>query len=150
AASPTPRSSSARSMCSASSCRSSCPKPPANPCRIKDKTVMARARGPGSNGRTRMTPADFMREYEAAANRHDLQAMLAMIADDAIFWFSDQSAHVGKLAIASAIQSNFDAIKNEQYRIENLNWLAASDDIAACVYEFRWSGEVNGKPASGG
>jgi len=91
-----------------------------------------------------------MREYEAAANRHDLQAMLAMIADDAIFWFSDQSAHVGKLAIASAIQSNFDAIKNEQYRIENLNWLAASDDIAACVYEFRWSGEVNGKPASGG
>lgn len=91
-----------------------------------------------------------MRQYEAAANRHDLKALLEMIADDAIFWFSDRSAHVGKDAIARAIQANFNAIKNEEYRITDLAWLAATDDLAVCVYEFRWSGEVSGKPASGG
>ena len=97
-----------------------------------------------------MSPAEFMRAYATAANRHDLEAMLEMIADDAIFWFSDRSSHVGKDAIARAIQINFDAIKNEEYRITDLTWLAESSDIAACVYEFHWSGEVAGKPASGG
>ena len=97
-----------------------------------------------------MSPTEFMQEYESAANRHDLEAMLDMIADDAIFWFSDGSVHIGKDAIARAIQSNFDAIKNEDYRITDLSWLTSSDDIAACVYEFHWSGEVAGKPASGG
>ena len=97
-----------------------------------------------------MLPTELMRAYEAAANRHDLKTILEMTADDAIFWFSDRSAHVGKDAIARAIQTNFDAIKNEQYRITDLTWLAASEDIAACVYKFRWSGEVAGKAASGG
>ena len=32
-----------------------------------------------------MSPTEFIRAYEAAANRHDLEAMLAMIADDAVF-----------------------------------------------------------------
>jgi len=91
-----------------------------------------------------------MREYEAAANRRDLNGLLGMIADDAIFWFSDRSAHVGKDAIGRAIRSNFDTIKNESYRITDLIWLASSEDVAACVYEFHWSGEVSGKPASGG
>jgi ketosteroid isomerase-like protein len=96
-----------------------------------------------------MSPTEFIRAYEAATNAHDLEATLDMIADDAIFLFSDQASHVGKDAIRAAIQANFNAIKAEKYGINDLMWLASSEDVGACVYEFDWVGEVNGKPASG-
>ena len=96
-----------------------------------------------------MSPADFMRLYEAAANAHDLEAILNLIADDAVFLFSDGSAHIGKAAVKKAIQANFDAIKNETYRISQITWLGQSDGFAACVYGFEWSGTIEGKPAGG-
>ena len=76
-----------------------------------------------------MSPSDFMNEYEAVTNAHALDALLELIADDAIYLFSNQTAHVGKPAIRRAIQANFEA--------------------AACVYEFEWSGTVNGVLVSG-
>ena len=97
-----------------------------------------------------MSPTDFMKAYELATNSHDLDAVLNLIASDAIYFFSDRSAHVGKTAIRRAIQTNFEAIEAEVYRISHLKWLARSDDVAACVYEFEWSGRIDGKPASGG
>jgi uncharacterized protein (TIGR02246 family) len=96
-----------------------------------------------------MSPADFMRLYESAANAHDLEAMLNLIADDAVFLFSDGSAHIGKDAIRKAIRANFDAIESETYRISRLIWLAESDEVAACVYAFEWSGTIRGRRESG-
>jgi ketosteroid isomerase-like protein len=90
-----------------------------------------------------------MRRYESATNAHDLEAVLNLIADDAVYLFSNQSSHFGKPSIRRAIETNFAAIKNESYRIEGLIWLASSEDVAACAYEFHWTGEVDGKPASG-
>jgi len=96
-----------------------------------------------------MSPDAFMRTYEAATAAHELEATLALIADDAVYLFSNESSHVGKPAIREALHTNFAAIKAEDYRLEGLRWLATSDDVAACVYEFVWSGEINGEPASG-
>jgi ketosteroid isomerase-like protein len=90
-----------------------------------------------------------MRAYETTTNAHDLEALLELIADDAIYLFSDRSSHIGKASIGRAIQINFDAIEGETYRIQHLKWLATSEDVAACVYEFDWSGRIEGKPASG-
>lgn len=96
-----------------------------------------------------MSPAGFMRAYEAVTNAHDLDATLELIADNAVYLFSDQTAHVGKNAIRDVLRANFDTIKYEVYRIEDLTWLAVSDDVATCVYEFHWSGEIDGRPAGG-
>ena len=96
-----------------------------------------------------MSPAEFMRTYEAAANAHDLESTLGMIADDAVYLFSDQSSHIGKAAIAKALKANFDALQLETYRMRNMTWLAASDEVAACVYQFDWTAEIDGQPASG-
>jgi uncharacterized protein (TIGR02246 family) len=96
-----------------------------------------------------VSPTEFMHAYEAATNGHDLEGTLALIADDAVYLFSDQSSHVGKDAIRAVLQANFNAIRNEAYRIHDLRWLAASEEVAACVYTFDWSGEIDGKPASG-
>jgi ketosteroid isomerase-like protein len=97
-----------------------------------------------------MSPAEFMRAYEAATNAHDIETLLDLIADDAIYLFSNRSSHIGKPAVRKAILANFEAIEAEVYRIRNLKWLATSDEVAACVYEFEWSGRMDGKPATGG
>lgn len=96
-----------------------------------------------------MTPDDFMRRYEAATASHDLEATLALIADDAIYLFSNQTSHFGKAEIEAVLRRNFEAIKAETYEIRDLTWLAVSDEVAACLYEFHWSGVFNGQPASG-
>lgn len=96
-----------------------------------------------------MSPSEFMREYETITNAHDTEALIDLIADDAIYLFGNQSSHVGKDAVRKAIQANFDALKAEKYRIHDLVWPAHSDDVAACVYEFDRAGEINGMPASG-
>ena len=97
-----------------------------------------------------MSPSEFMRRYEAATNSHDLEATRAMIADDAVYLFSDGTVHAGKAAIALALAANFEAIRNEAYRISSLTWLVDTAAAAVCVYEFDWSGEIDGKPAAGG
>jgi len=96
------------------------------------------------------TPEDLMREYESAANRHDLEATLGLIDADAVYLFSDGSAHVGKQAVERAIRRNFESIREEIYRIDNLTWLVKGEDAAACVYDFAWTGMINGQPAGGG
>jgi ketosteroid isomerase-like protein len=97
-----------------------------------------------------MTPAEFMREYLNLARTRDIQALLALIDDNAVFLFSNQSSHFGKDAIRNAIGANFDAIRNEDHEISDLTWLASSNDVAVRAYEFAWAGEIDGAPASGG
>lgn len=94
-------------------------------------------------------PAEFMRRYAENTDAHRLEATLAMIADDAIYLFSDGSSHVGKPAIAEVLEKNFAAIVGETYRIGGTRWLVNGGEAAACVYVFEWSGTIEGKPASG-
>ena len=96
-----------------------------------------------------MNPAQLMNEYESATRDHDLDRVLECIDDEAIYWFSNQTCHIGKPAVAKAIQANFDAIKAEDYRIVDLQWVLRTDDSAVCLYRFIWSGVIDGKPAQG-
>lgn len=95
------------------------------------------------------TPDEFMREYECVTNSHDLQAALSLIDEEAIYLFSDGSVHIGKQAIEKVLRRNFELIQDEEYSLDNLTWILDTDDTAACLYDFSWSGIVNGEPASG-
>ena len=96
-----------------------------------------------------MSPNEFLKRYEAATGAQDLEGTLSLIAEDAIYLFSDQTSHVGKSAIKQVLVSNFASIQDETYRLDNVRWVASSDSVAACVYEFNWSGVIDGRPASG-
>ena len=96
-----------------------------------------------------MTAAEFIREYEAASRAHELERTLSLIDDDAIYWFSDGTSHVGKAAIERAIRNNFETIKDGDFAITDIVWVIESADVAACTYRFTWSGLVHGTPASG-
>lgn len=96
-----------------------------------------------------MTPTDFLRLYETSTAKGGVELTLGLIADEAVYWFSDGSVHVGKPAIERVLRRNHDLILNETYRISDVVWLAETDDVAACTYRFDWSGQIHGTPASG-
>jgi uncharacterized protein (TIGR02246 family) len=79
----------------------------------------------------------------------DLNGMLELIADDAAYFWSSGDALFGKAAIAKGLQRNFSAIRNDTYETFDLTWVAKSDDVAACIYAFRWTGEIDGKAVGG-
>jgi ketosteroid isomerase-like protein len=96
-----------------------------------------------------MTPTDFIREYEWSGRLGGVERTMQCVDTDALYWFSDGSAHVGKEAVQRVIQRNKDLIRDETYRIVQLRWLAESADVAVCVFRFEWSGVIHGSPASG-
>jgi uncharacterized protein (TIGR02246 family) len=96
-----------------------------------------------------MSPSEFLSCYETATGSQDLEGTLNLIAEDAVFLFSNGTTHLGKPAIRQALAANFATIKDEIYRLSDVHWLATSDNIAACVYNFNWSGIIDGEPACG-
>jgi ketosteroid isomerase-like protein len=76
---------------------------------------------------------EFVRAYERATNSHDITQLVALIAPDAVYWFSDGS-HRSREAILSAIAETFATIHNEIYQINDLEWIAHSNDDAVCRY----------------
>lgn len=90
----------------------------------------------------------FVRAYEEAANSRDLVRLASMIAPDAVYWFSDGS-HRGRNAVLGAIEGTFATIRDEVYRIEELEWVVHGEGQAVCRYRFAWTGTVDGRPRSG-
>jgi ketosteroid isomerase-like protein len=90
----------------------------------------------------------FIRGYEQATNEHDFTLLAPLIADDAVYWFTDGS-HRGRAEIEAAVSRTFATIRDEVYEIHDLEWVAVSAESAVCRYRFRWSGLVDGQPASG-
>lgn len=95
------------------------------------------------------TPDALIEAYERATNSHDLEATLALVAEEAVYLFSNQAVHVGKEEIARALQRNFDLIQDETYSTAGLTWLVETEEVAVCVYDYAWTGTIHGKPASG-
>lgn len=94
------------------------------------------------------TPTAFVRAYEQATNSHDLTRLAPLIAADAVYWFSDGS-HRGRDAVLAAIAETFATIRDEVYRIDDLEWITADHGQAVCRYRFTWTGTVDGQPKSG-
>jgi ketosteroid isomerase-like protein len=95
------------------------------------------------------SPGDYKRELVRRMNDKDLAGTLELIADDAIYFWSNGTAMFGKAAIGAALQQTFDGIQNDTYETLDLIWLVETEDVAACVFRFQWAGEIDGKPASG-
>lgn len=89
-----------------------------------------------------------LRRYEQATNSHDIDRVVPLIAEDAVYWFSDGS-HEGLDEIAGAIKRTFDVIHDEEYAIRDLEWVVLTADHAVCRYRFFWTGVVDGQPRSG-
>ena len=94
------------------------------------------------------SPEEFIHSYEEALRSHDQARVLELIDDDAVYFFSNETQHIGKSAIAEAIGRNFEIIKCEQYEMSNLRWLVKNES-AVVIFDYAWSGLINGEQASG-
>ncbi len=92
---------------------------------------------------------EFIHDYEAALATQDWDQVSPLIHDDCVATFSE-GTHIGKSQVESAFQKTFDLIEDETYRISNVHWAIRSESIAVVVYNFEWSGIINGVRASGG
>lgn len=86
---------------------------------------------------------EFIKNYEIATNSHDFSKVKPLIEDNAIFYFSDGS-FTGVDNIRQAFEKTWEKVKNEIYLIKDVEWLVNSDKVAVCVYNFHWTGSIDG------
>ncbi len=96
-----------------------------------------------------MSCESFVSDYEAALATQDWAVVAPLIADDARVVFSDGTLLAGKEAIRAAYERNFASIEGEEFRVSNIHWLLKSDQAAAYMFEFHWTGLIQGRVASG-
>jgi ketosteroid isomerase-like protein len=95
-----------------------------------------------------MRPEDVLDLYETKIKLRSFDELAPLIADDAVFWFSDGS-HYGMDEIRAAFERTWRKVQDEVYWLENLRWVAVSDDAASCIYAFHWKGLWDGKAFEG-
>ncbi len=86
----------------------------------------------------------FFKAYEKAANSRDFTNVTPFIADAAVFWFTN-GEFKGKPAIQKAFEDTYTSIQDEIYTISDIEWIASNYWVAACMYNFKSDGLVNGK-----
>jgi len=96
-----------------------------------------------------VTPAETKREMVRRMLAKDLPATMELIADDAVYFWSNGSAMFGKPAIEAAMKANFDTLVGDTYSVHDVTWVAETDDVAACVFRFQWTAIVDGQQVSG-
>ncbi len=85
-----------------------------------------------------------MSAYERATNTCNFDAVAPLIADNAVYWFTDVSVQ-GLEEIRRAFEETWASIRDETYTLDHLQWLITTDEVALCIYHFHSRGEVNGK-----
>ena len=96
-----------------------------------------------------MEPEDFIRAYERALATQDWNQVEPLIHANACITFSDGTVHKGKSEVKRAFENNFSIIQDETYSMLNVHWVLRSVETAAYLFDFHWSGYINGKPAQG-
>jgi RimJ/RimL family protein N-acetyltransferase/ketosteroid isomerase-like protein len=94
------------------------------------------------------TPEQTLACYEAALAARNLEAIEQLMDNEACFLFSE-GTYFGRKAIGAAIAHTFATIKDETYRISDVQWIYRSPDAALCTYQFNWTGMIDCQSCSG-
>jgi ketosteroid isomerase-like protein len=96
-----------------------------------------------------MTAEEFIDVYEQALATQRWTSVEQLIHEDASVTFSTGAVHKGKEAVRSAFERNFSAIEGERYRISNVHWIMRASDVAVYLFDFQWTGRIDGRDAAG-
>ena len=96
-----------------------------------------------------MCPKEFVHQYEKALASQEWTAVEPLVHPDICVTFSNGVSHRGKYAVRHAYEQNFSLIKEEEYNITNVHWVFKNESIAVYLFEFSWTGIIEGKDASG-
>ncbi len=96
-----------------------------------------------------LTPVDFIQSYEKALSTQNWDNVQDLIHPDCVVTFTN-GTYKGKPAVEQVFRKNFELIKNENYSITNIHFVIEKPDYAVFIFNYNWSGIINGKPAKGG
>ena len=96
-----------------------------------------------------MNPANALSAYIEALNTQSWEQIEPQVAEDAVFIFTEDT-FTGHAAARTAFEKTFALIQDEHFSLHDLIWTVVTDNVAACRYEFRWRGLINGQESSGG
>jgi ketosteroid isomerase-like protein len=96
------------------------------------------------------SPQTCTADFTGALIRRDISSAIALITDDVVFFYSNGTAIVGKDAFAAQMTASWKVVEQYRYAAGRETWLAQSDDAAAVIYSFAWSGVARGAEVSGG
>lgn len=96
------------------------------------------------------SPEACVADFIDAMVRRDMDAALALLSEDVVFFYSNGSVIVGKDAFKAVMSANWSVVSNYEYSTLDQVWIAQSDQVASVVYSFAWSGVANGAEVSGG
>ena len=96
-----------------------------------------------------MKPEEFIPAYEQALATQDWGRVEPLVHGDVCVTFSNGTVHKGKDQVRKAFERNFSLIENEVYSISNVHWGHKDDKTAVYLFDFQWSGMIDGKQANG-
>lgn len=96
-----------------------------------------------------MNPEEFIKSYERALATQDWDIIEPLVSENVSVIFSNGTIHIGKENVQKAFEKNFSIIKNEKYAVENIKWLVKDKKYAVYLFEFNWTGIIDGKSGFG-
>jgi ketosteroid isomerase-like protein len=93
-------------------------------------------------------PAVALEQYLDATNSHDFDQVARILVPEPVYFFGDATC-VGQAAVRSYFERTWALIPDERYGAEDVEWVVDGHDAAVAIYTYRWSGTVQGAPASG-
>jgi ketosteroid isomerase-like protein len=98
---------------------------------------------------TAHTPQACAESFTAALIRRDIDAALALLADDVVFFYSNGTTIVGKDAFAAVMTASWKVVENYTYESTGSDWVMQTADAATVIYSFAWSGVARGAEVKG-
>jgi len=97
-----------------------------------------------------MKPQNFITSYEKALQTQQWENVNPLMHKNITVTFSNGKVHKGKNAVELAYKRNFSIIKNEVFKIKNVQWINESESYAVYIFEFHWKGIIKEQTAEGG
>ena len=94
------------------------------------------------------SPQEFITAYEDALATQSWEKVAPLMHEQRVATFSE-GTFIGKVEVESTFRKTFALIKGEKYAISNIHWILETENIAAFIFHYSWSGIIEGKHASG-
>lgn len=95
------------------------------------------------------SPQACYSDFTAALIRQDMDAALALLTDDVVFFYSNGSTIAGKAAFSALMTQSWAVVEDYKYTSGDAAWIVEAADAAAVVYSFAWSGKARGNKVNG-
>jgi ketosteroid isomerase-like protein len=94
-------------------------------------------------------PQTCTENFTSALIDRDMDAALALLTDQVVFFYSNGSTVIGKAAFRDVMTASWKMVDAYTYETSDPAWIAQSDSAAAVVYRFSWTGKVRDQAVGG-